>query len=222
MGYEGGLHALMKEQDDYIKNLLVEFPTPSDPQNCFKTAFDLKEIIDETMNAGHPIVHVTGGFTSKHYGHTDLIRQAAYKYKREKGILIVANNADASLGIQEPTPRHAFTPETGRATQLCGVKGVDYFTFFLQRTPSELLEYIYADVIGIEGTVYYVKGDEYGLEEEGKKPLEEQAILDKLGLSFRTVPHRFDVSSTTHHDRIIGNDVRALEILRGANGGKSS
>ncbi len=94
------------------------------------------------------IVFTNGCFDILHFGHLDLIAQAAGL----GNILVVGLNTDASVKRLKG-PERPMTQETDRAFQMASLLCVDAVTLFEEDTPLELITALRPDVL--------VKGGDY-------------------------------------------------------------
>ena len=98
--------------------------------------------------AGKRIVFTNGCFDILHFGHLDLIAQAA----SQGNLLVVGLNTDASVKKLKG-PERPVTQENDRAFQMASLLCVDAVVLFDEETPLELITALKPDVL--------VKGGDY-------------------------------------------------------------
>lgn len=94
------------------------------------------------------IVFTNGCFDLLHIGHLSLLKQA----KRLGDILIVALNTDSSVKRLKGDKR-PIVPLKERLEMMSSLEGIDFVTFFAEKTPLKVIRMLKPDVL--------VKGGDY-------------------------------------------------------------
>jgi rfaE bifunctional protein nucleotidyltransferase chain/domain len=120
--------------------------------------------IVKLKRAGKTVVLANGCFDMLHVGHIRYLSGA----KQEGDVLVVAINADASVGGLKG-PGRPVLDEQARAQLVASLRDVDYVVLFSERNVEALLEELRPDV--------HAKGTDYTAE-----TVPERAVSQRLGI----------------------------------------
>jgi D-glycero-beta-D-manno-heptose 1-phosphate adenylyltransferase len=108
----------------------------------------LQELLAGHKRRGDRVVFANGCFDTLHVGHVRYLEGA----RREGDVLVVAVNADSSVGALKG-PGRPILPEAVRANLVAALRAVDYVVLFGEPNVETLLESLRPDV--------HAKGTDY-------------------------------------------------------------
>jgi rfaE bifunctional protein nucleotidyltransferase chain/domain len=121
-------------------------------------------LIEKLKREGKRVVLANGCFDMLHVGHVRYLSGA----KREGDVLLVAVNADSSVGALKG-PGRPILDERARAQLVASLRDADYVLIFSEPNVEALLEELRPDV--------HAKGTDYTAE-----TVPERAVADRLGI----------------------------------------
>ncbi len=144
----------------------------------------LRDISEGLRRAGATVVFANGCFDTLHVGHIRYLEGA----KAEGDILVVAVNADASVGSLKG-PGRPVLDENARARLVAAVRAVDYVVLFSEPTVEALLAELRPNV--------HAKGTDYTAEN-----VPERATSERLGIRIAIVGDPKDHSTRSLIDSV--------------------
>ena len=123
-----------------------------------------RSVIEKLKREGKRVVLANGCFDMLHVGHVRYLSGA----KREGDVLVVAVNADSSVGGLKG-PGRPILDEQARSQLVASLRDVDYVVIFSELNVEALLEELRPDV--------HAKGTDYTV-----KTVPERAVADRLGI----------------------------------------
>ncbi len=143
-----------------------------------------RAVVDKLKREGKRVVLANGCFDMLHVGHVRYLSGA----KREGDVLVVAVNADSSVGGLKG-PGRPILDESARAQLVAALRDVDYVVIFSEPNVEALLEELRPDV--------HAKGTDYTAE-----TVPERAVSERLGIRVAIVGDPKDHSTRAFLDAI--------------------
>jgi rfaE bifunctional protein nucleotidyltransferase chain/domain len=144
----------------------------------------LRELLAEHRQRGQQIVLANGCFDTLHVGHIRYLEGA----RREGDVLVVAVNADSSVGSLKG-PGRPILSETPRASLVAALRAVDYVILFSEPNVETLLQDLRPDV--------HAKGTDYTTDS-----VPERATSARLGIRVAIVGDPKDHSTREFLDSV--------------------
>lgn len=144
----------------------------------------LRELLAEHRQRGQQIVLANGCFDTLHVGHTRYLEGA----RREGDVLVVAVNADSSVGTLKG-PGRPILLEAARAALVAALRATDYVILFSEPNVEALLQDLRPDV--------HAKGTDYTTDS-----VPERATSARLGIRVAIVGDPKDHSTRDFLDSV--------------------